>query len=144
MLEGMASIEARAYGLLRELGADPLTKVTHHFSVLQPWYKCTCTAGMLQEACLLCLLCLSPVRKDPMQLGVRMPMLLHDCCALENARQVQQTWLFCKMQSGPCWHFTCLPQVPHLWLSVYTHTVVVHSWRCPTSSFCLQVSKHTL
>lgn len=27
MLEGMASIEARAYGLLRELGADPLTKV---------------------------------------------------------------------------------------------------------------------
>ena len=28
MLEGMASIEARAYALLSELGADPLTKVT--------------------------------------------------------------------------------------------------------------------
>ena len=27
MLEGMANIEARAYGLLRELGAAPLTKV---------------------------------------------------------------------------------------------------------------------
>ena len=27
LLEGMASIEAKAYGLLRELGADPLTKV---------------------------------------------------------------------------------------------------------------------
>ena len=31
MLEGMASIEARAYGLLRELGADTLTKVTGGF-----------------------------------------------------------------------------------------------------------------
>ena len=28
MLEGMANIEARAYALLSELGADPLTKVT--------------------------------------------------------------------------------------------------------------------
>lgn len=27
MLEGMANIEARAYSLLRELGAAPLTKV---------------------------------------------------------------------------------------------------------------------
>ena len=37
MLEGMASIEARAYGLLRELGADPLVKVTgcFHFPVAQ-------------------------------------------------------------------------------------------------------------
>ena len=34
MLEGMASIEARAYGLLRELGADPLTKVTGCISTL--------------------------------------------------------------------------------------------------------------
>lgn len=28
MLEGMANIEARAYNLLNELGAAPLTKVT--------------------------------------------------------------------------------------------------------------------
>ena len=34
MLEGMACIEARAYGLLRELGADPLTKVTGCLSIL--------------------------------------------------------------------------------------------------------------
>lgn len=49
MLEGMASIEARAYGLLRELGADPLTKVTHRVSVLQPLYCGTRSGGMLHE-----------------------------------------------------------------------------------------------
>ena len=45
MLEGMASIEARAYGLLRELGADPLTKVTGRFSVF------SCTFVIPEQSC---------------------------------------------------------------------------------------------